>query len=229
MHLLYVKTQELREFFGDKIPHYAILSHTWEEEEVTLKDLQTPEHKSKRGYVKIQQTCRLAARQAINSMFDWYRNAEVCFVFLADVPPPQPGEDIEETVRRARWLTRGWTLQEFLASRRIIILDSAWQNIKRGNFRAISSLNNGLFVFTFEFTLLGYFTGIGVDTWRDAAISTKLSWAARRQTSRTEDMAYCLLGLLDINMPLLYGEGTRAFTRLLEEVMKKSNSHDLLW
>ncbi|KAK5630773.1 hypothetical protein RRF57_006488 [Xylaria bambusicola] len=232
------------QFFGDEIPPYAILSHTWGKEEVTFQDLQTLEHKSKQGYVKIEQTCRRAARkgcewvwidtccidksssaelsEAINSMFEWYQKAEICYVFLADVPP---SENLEHIFRQARWLTRGWTLQEFLAPRFISLLNSEWEDINPENF-PFAPLD--LRRVSFEQGLLGYITGINVHRWRDADIPTKLSWAARRQTSRTEDMAYCLLGLLDINMPLLYGEGTRAFTRLLEEVMKRSNSHGLL-
>jgi hypothetical protein len=52
-------------------------------------------------------------------------------------------------------------------------------------------------------------------------VSEKMSWAAKRQTTRVEDMAYCLLGLFEINMPLLYGEGPNAFMRLQEEIIRK--------
>lgn len=46
-------------------------------------------------------------------------------------------------------------------------------------------------------------------------------WASKRETTRIEDQAYCLLGIFDINMPLLYGEGTKAFKRLQEEIVRK--------
>lgn len=60
------------------------------------------------------------------------------------------------------------------------------------------------------------------------SIAQRISWAARRQTTRKEDQAYCLLGLFGVNMPLLYGEGDRAFIRLQEEIIKLSDDHSIL-
>ena len=61
--------------------------------------------------------------------------------------------------------------------------------------------------------------------------ANKMSWAAKRETTRSEDRAYCLLGLFGVNMPLLYGEGgARAFIRLQEEIMRRREDHSLfLW
>ncbi|KAI0914079.1 heterokaryon incompatibility protein-domain-containing protein [Ustulina deusta] len=223
MCLLNVETHQLEEFLRDRIPPYAILSHAWGEEEVTFQDLQHPSHGKK---PRIRQNCtdmRFGTRdgvkwvwvdtccidkfssaelpEAISSMFEWYRRAQVCYVFLADAPSPKPGETLEEAFRNARWLTRGWALQEFLAPGCIKLFNSAWRKVEPSSFP---------------------------HNWRAADVHTRLSWAASRQTSRREDMAYCLLGLLDVKMPLLYGEGPAAFSRLLEEVIKKSNSHGVL-
>jgi hypothetical protein len=55
-----------------------------------------------------------------------------------------------------------------------------------------------------------------------------MSWAARRQTTRLEDEAYCLLGIFDVHIPLLYGEGARAFRRLQEEIIKVSDDQSIL-
>ncbi|KAI1312804.1 hypothetical protein F5Y03DRAFT_381539 [Xylaria venustula] len=262
MRLLNVETRELKEFIGDEIPRYAILSHTWGEEEVTFQDLQHRSHKEKHGYAKIEQTCRLAAvdrlrwiwvdtccidksssaelSEAINSMFEWYQEAEVCYAFLADVSSSKPGDNIEEAFRNARWLTRGWTLQEFLAPSPIRLFNSTWQKLEPSNFPSIFDPHqfdeceldagklDGSDLDNFESELLLHFTGIDKRNWKAADVPTILSWAARRRTSRQEDMAYCLLGLLDVKMPLLYGEGAEAFPRLLEELMKKSNSHGVL-
>ncbi|KAI8951350.1 heterokaryon incompatibility protein-domain-containing protein [Xylaria longipes] len=213
MRLLNARTRQLEEFFGDRIPPYAIPSHTWGVAEVTFWDLQ---HHS------------AELSEAINSMLDWYEAAQVCYVFLDDVPPSNSGENVAEAFRNARWLTRGWTLQEFLAPSRIVMFNSSWEDIKRSDFplvclrdttpacsRALASL------------LVQHYNGIKKEYWRVADVPTRLSWAARRQISRREDTAYCLLGLLGVKMPLLYGEGSEAFPRLLEEVIKKSNSHDL--
>jgi hypothetical protein len=56
----------------------------------------------------------------------------------------------------------------------------------------------------------------------DVPVAVRMSWAATRETTREEDMAYCLLGIFDVNMPMLYGEGEKAFIRLQEEIIKQS-------
>ncbi len=103
MWLLNAHTGCLEEFFGDKTKPYAILSHTWEDEEISFRDLQNGKYAGKKGYEKIQKTCALAIEhgldyawvdtccidksssaelsEAINSMFRWYQRSEVCFVF----------------------------------------------------------------------------------------------------------------------------------------------------
>lgn len=65
------------------------------------------------------------------------------------------------------------------------------------------------------------------EPFQDACVATKMAWVARRQTSRMEDMAYCLLGIFGVNMPLLYGEGRKAFMRLQLEILKKSDDESL--
>ncbi len=62
------------------------------------------------------------------------------------------------------------------------------------------------------------------------SVAKRMSWASRRVTTRVEDAAYCLMGLFEINMPMLYGEGEKSFVRLQEEIMKESNDESLfLW
>ena len=51
-------------------------------------------------------------------------------------------------------------------------------------------------------------------------MARRMLWASARKTSRKEDIAYCLLGIFGVNMPLLYGGGEKAFARLQEEVLK---------
>jgi hypothetical protein len=60
-----------------------------------------------------------------------------------------------------------------------------------------------------------------------ASIPQRMSWASKRKTTRVEDLAYCLMGIFGINMPMLYGEGERAFIRLQEEIMKVSDDYSL--
>jgi hypothetical protein len=228
----------MREFTGSQIPPYAILSHTWEHDEVTLQQLiagaaDLGPLQAKAGFRKIHRTCELARMrdgleyawvdtccidktssaelaEAINSMFAWYRDAEVCYVFLADLEPGSD-EDLEVALPKCRWFTRGWTLQELIAPREVVFFDKEWNY--RGTKKQLTGLLNSI-------------TGIpeGI-LCQDAAlcqfpVARRLSWAARRQTTRVEDMAYCLLGIFDVNMPFIYGEGMKAFQRLQVKIVE---------
>jgi hypothetical protein len=249
MRLLNSRTKELENVSDPSQVKFAILSHTWgnDGEEVLFKDLgnlqsmiDTP------GYSKLTKTCDIAARkykyvwidtccidktssaelsEAINSMFRWYKEAQVCYVHLADF---EPVPDITpEAVRRSiinkrlascRWFTRGWTLQELIAPHQMEFFDKEWNFIggKRTLEAALSSitqvppevLQNNLAVHTIP-------------------VARRMSWAAHRQTTRVEDLAYCLLGLFDIHMPLLYGEGSKAFLRLQEHIASELNDLSL--
>jgi hypothetical protein len=136
MRLIDTTTRKLETFHAD-IPSYAILSHTWGNEEVSLREyeLDAPESRDKLGYKKIAQACLKANQdghqyiwidtccinidsssehfEAINSMFDWYRQSVICYALLEDVLEVS-------TISTARWFTRGWTLQELLAPRKIL-------------------------------------------------------------------------------------------------------------
>ncbi|KAE9363034.1 hypothetical protein N431DRAFT_423438 [Stipitochalara longipes BDJ] len=220
----------------NNIPPYAILSHTWgvDEEEVTFQDLSngSEQARSKVGYRKILFCGEQAARdnlqyfwvdtccidksnntelsEAINSMFRWYRDAAKCYVHLADVSA-EPGENRswELSFRRSRWFTRGWTLQELIAPHSVEF-------------------------FSVEGTVLGdkvlleqelhEITGIAVQALRgcalpDFTVTKRMAWAESRRTAREEDKAYCLLGIFDVCMPLIYGEGEKkALRRLRREI-----------
>jgi len=130
MRLLNVHTRRLEEFFGDAIPPYAILSHTWGHDEVVFKDFETEEHRKKQSYVKIEGCCLEAKKhgfsfvwvdtccidksssaelsEAINSMFQWYQAASVCYAYLEDVPPGEDPYQFGTAFRKSRWHTRGW-------------------------------------------------------------------------------------------------------------------------
>ena len=144
--------------------------------------------------------------EAINSMYRWYSQAHVCLVYLADVMPSSP-IDRQGQLMKSRWFTRGWTLQELLAPDDPIFFDSTWMQIgtKSDLEERISEA-----------------THISIEHLRDrygASVATRMSWASRRKTTRIEDTAYCLMGLFRVNMPLLYGEGRRAFSRLQQEII----------
>ncbi|KAI1103404.1 HET-domain-containing protein [Jackrogersella minutella] len=217
---------------------YAILSHTWGDDELSFQEIRDPfRARTRRGFSKIERTCRIAAgrglqyawvdtccidktssaelSEAINSMFTWYAHSAMCVVFLEDVPPESSFED---HFRRCRWLTRGWTLQELIAPRSVEFYDATWGF--RGSKLSLQAL-------------LANTTGIGEAVLRDSQtmfevpIARRMSWASMRQTTRIEDKAYCLLGIFGVNMPMIYGEGTRAFMRLQEEIAKDSSDLSL--
>lgn len=59
------------------------------------------------------------------------------------------------------------------------------------------------------------------------SVGQRMSWASKRMTTRIEDMAFCILGIFDINVPLLYGEGSKAFLRLQEQIWRETDDHSL--
>ncbi|KAE9375826.1 HET-domain-containing protein [Stipitochalara longipes BDJ] len=246
MWLINTTTLQL-EFFVDlynaRPRRYAILSHTWADEEVSFQEFQTLGSVSfKKGFKKIEMTCRLARKrgldyacvdtccidktnnveltEAINSMFLWYKESEVCFAYLSDLQPQSvmQSHHLEEHLGRCRWFTRGWTLQELIAPQHVEILDLEWSVIgqKTSLVAEISTL-----------------TGIDKDVLLDSnrlkniAVARKMSWAANRITTRVEDNAYCLIGIFDINMSMIYGEGHKAFYRLQEQIVRETNDLSL--
>ena len=225
---------------NDTIPPYAILSHTWgaDADEVTFEDLTNGTGKNKPGYEKIRfcgeqarqddlqyfwiDTCCInkanytELSQAINSMFRWYRDATRCYVYLLDVSSPalDTNEEFnprpwESNFRKCRWFERGWTLQELLAPISVEFFSREGQRF--GDKRSLKQQIHEI-------------TGITNSALQGAPLSQfsvdeRLSWIERRQTKLEEDKAYSLLGIFDVSMPLIYGEGReKAFKRLREEI-----------
>lgn len=180
-----------------------------------------------------QDTCCIDKRssaelsEAINSMWKIYGKSLSCVVHLADVPSLDTGrEHILSKLTESRWFTRGWTLQELLAPFEVIFCNSNWETI--GMLHRDLKLQDAVAEATRieKVYLVNYIDKGG--TLNRACVAKKLSWASTRQTTRPEDMAYCLLGLLDVNMPLLYGEGAKkAFLRLQHEFLKQSDDESI--
>ncbi|THU89440.1 HET-domain-containing protein, partial [Dendrothele bispora CBS 962.96] len=224
------------------IPPYAILSHTWGTEEVSFQDLQNPSDKTKQmsGFRKIEKSCEVARRyrfkyiwidtccidkrssaelsEAINSMYQCYLGSRVCYAFLSDVTGDEDPRVPSSSFRNSLWFSRGWTLQELLAPSSLIFFDKDWVE-----FGTKSSLKDVLTIVTNipPEILVG-------EPFSQVSIACRMSWAAKRQTTRPEDIAYCLLGIFGVNMPTLYGEGAeRAFMRLQEEIIKYSDDQSI--
>ncbi|KAF2118786.1 heterokaryon incompatibility protein-domain-containing protein [Lophiotrema nucula] len=247
MRLINTETYKLETFLNN-IPPYAILSHTWGEQEILFTDITDDlENAAKlKGWQKVVYCCRRALEdgwqyawidtccinkgdttelgEAINSMFRWYEDAEVCYAYLADVPPRYYAGTggVDEVgpwkwhLRSSRWFTRGWTLQELLAPTYLIFLDRTWGLI--GSREELAS----------EIQAISGITAKELLNFKTCCLATKLSWAVNRQTTREEDRAYSLLGLLEVNMPLIYGEGERAFQRLQHELIRSYNDESIL-
>ncbi|KAF5363034.1 hypothetical protein D9758_012616 [Tetrapyrgos nigripes] len=263
MRLLNTKTFRVQEFLTE-IPLYAILSHTWEDEEVTFQDIQNIANLAdtrnvqqltyedirafllsaqlpvKKGYTKVVQACVRARSyafdwiwidsccinkessaelsEAINSMYQYYENAVVCYVYLFDVSGKLHPKNSASDFKRSKWFTRGWTLQELLAPEVISFFDRDWTKIgTRWSLRDVISV-----VTTIPINVL---EGRSIDEY---SVAQKMSWAAHRQTTRPEDEAYCLMGIFGVSMSPIYGEGgDKAFMRLQQEIIRVSDDRSI--
>ncbi|KAL2128733.1 hypothetical protein VTI74DRAFT_8711 [Chaetomium olivicolor] len=318
MRLLNASTREVEEFYGTRIPQYAILSHVWGNEELSFHDVEViaryrrsqQEHAAhiisrpadssdamrlmllssmlmafrgdrsrvsraslpaptngyggeddetnrgglvpstsphpfelKEGYGKLAYACGQAERdgfqylwvdtccidkrssaevsEAINSMFGWYQRAAVCYVYLDDVHFDDYTEGYltwKDHFNSSRWFMRGWTLQELLAPRKVVLYAKGWR---------LLGTKSSLVKEIKKITKIDELTLLEPKLVHKASIAQRMSWAANRTTTRPENMAYSLMGIFGVNMPIIYGEGEHAFLRLQEEIIKGSDDHSI--
>lgn len=236
------------DFHESKIPQrYAILSHTWvgDDDEVTFRDLEEKRGTSKAGWRKIQ-FCALQAERdgiqffwidtccidksdsnelsrAINSMFRWYSRAEKCYVYLGDVPRALTEHDTEARdweldFSKSRWFERGWTLQELLAPASVDFFTRHGDKV--GNKTTLERQIRDA-------------TNIPVRALRGSPFSTftkeeRFSWQQSRRTKEEEDLIYSLLGMFDVSMPVIYGEGKQKARRRLEQEIDRASKGEHL-
>lgn len=245
MRLIKAETLRLETFDNeDHIPRYAILSHRWlHGQEVLFQDIVNHENDGSidlQGWSKIKNCCARALddgieyvwidtccinkessaelSEAINSMFRWYRSADRCYAYLNDV------ELNHETPWKVQftssaWFERAWTLQELIAPLRLEFFDRKWMRLGSRSL-LVNEISQA--------------SGIHKNVFADAcselskwSVAQRMSWASGRVATRTEDVAYSLLGIFDVNMPLLYGEGRKAFLRLQEEIIRRTHDHSI--
>ncbi|KAI6142929.1 heterokaryon incompatibility protein-domain-containing protein [Pisolithus tinctorius] len=244
---------EVMKYRDDETTKYAILSHRWgievDYEEMTglmkMEGWKRDEVRQRDGYQKIIKSCEQAMKdgyewlwidtccidkrssselsEAINSMYRWYRNAHVCHAYLHDVDestfPTRPANKFSKSNGWPEWFMRGWTLQELVAPKQLEFFNKNWVRI--GNKRRLAPMLEDI-------------TRIPIEVLRDGLGGAKnlgvaqiMSWAADRKTTRVEDRAYSLLGLFDVSMPMLYGEGKKAFHRLQLEIIRTSSDQSI--
>ncbi|GAW23120.1 hypothetical protein ANO14919_126700 [Xylariales sp. No.14919] len=223
---------------------YAILSHVWEENEIIFEDIivdDSVQSKRRASRHKIHKACEQAAKdgypyiwidtccidkrssaelsEAINSMFAWYRDAAICYAYLNDAPADLNTGVAKAEFTKSKWFRRGWTLQELLAPREVQFFSGDW--IPIGEKGTLSDL-------LAEITGIDREILLGEMPLSSASIARRMSWAAKREVTRPEDIAYSLMGIFSVNMPMLYGEGAeKAFLRLQEEIMRESDDQSL--
>jgi len=240
-----------------KNPQYAILSHRWSEPktEITFRTLnpadlrgftlQTPSAKKIRGACAkarerkpplawlwidtccIDKSSTVEETRSINSMFEWYRKATVCYTYLNDVVCPPRGD---QTFKRQQqqgsqprgqesvWFERGWTLQELLTPQSMEFYDVEWKFMGTradlaDDLQRVTGIDKR------------YLTGHS--SFREASVATKMSWMAGRVTKEVEDIAYSMLGLFNVNLTPLYGEGCKAFMRLQRAILESSTDESI--
>ncbi|KAI6022053.1 glycosyltransferase family 20-domain-containing protein [Pisolithus marmoratus] len=245
---------EVLKWLDDKSTSYAILSHRWGTEvnygEMTglaaMEVRKREKIKGRDGYQKIVRSCKQAEKdgyswlwidtccidkrssaelsEAINSMYRWYRNAQRCYVYLGDVdestfPTEQDFSKFDRSNGWPEWFSRGWTLQELIAPKEVEFFNKNWVSI--GTKEDLTSTLEGITRIPSEVLRSGQVVR------GNSSVAQIMSWAADRTTTRVEDRAYSLLGLLGVNMPLLYGEESGAFQRLQLEIIRVSSDHSI--
>lgn len=216
------------------------MSHRWTDDEALFEDVDKETAITRKGYLKLKGTILQACAdgyeylwddtccidksssaelsEAINSMCVWYQDAATCYAYLCDVPSTENDPEFEDHFSSNGWFTRGWTLQELVAPRNVSFYNETWCLLgTRGSLhRSVSSITG------IEAEVLDHTFPLS-----RASIAKRMPWAAKRQTTRCEDIAYSLMGMFSVNMAMLYGEGSRAFQRLQEEILKISDDESM--
>lgn len=219
----------LEDFPGSVVPFYAILSHSWgaDDAEVKFEDVQDGTRDfndiTKPGYDKLRfcqkqversglryfwiDTCCIKKsdsselQRSLNSMFYWYQRAAICYVYLSDVSINDWTEGTPfkwlQALTRSRWFTRGWTLQELLAPPKVTFFSNEGESL--GDKQSLA-------------TTIATITQIPTPALRGVKLSQfsqgeRFSWATNRQTTMPEDSAYCLIGIFDVQLHMLYADG----------------------
>ncbi|KAG2115485.1 hypothetical protein DEU56DRAFT_840989 [Suillus clintonianus] len=150
------------------------------------------------------------------------------FPYMHRIPDLEEGEN-GERVKVDIWFTRGWTLQELLAPSRIKFYGADWKPLIPLRYSESDRVSMTIMrkISTITHIPLEDLESFIPGTNR---VPEKMLWASKRRTTRIEDTAYSLIGIFDVSLMIAYGEGNRAFFRLMEEIMKRYDKWDMfLW
>ncbi|KAK4624512.1 hypothetical protein CLAFUW4_05692 [Fulvia fulva] len=174
--------------------------------------------------------------EAINSMYNWYQDSWESIAYVQDVTAAPCAEGCRSrcqeciaTLRQfeeSRWFTRGWTLQELIAPQKLIFVNNNWQNFGSGA-TIVPRIELPMSQIIERVIRVPLILLEDPDQLVDYSMAQRMSWAATRDTTRSEDQAYCLIGLLGVNMSLLYGEGGQAWIRLQHEIARTWNDESI--
>ncbi|KAM0214176.1 hypothetical protein ACHAQI_003800 [Fusarium lateritium] len=220
---------------------YATLSHTWGPYEATYQEWHNAQARESYAAKKIRDACQVVkesmglqwlwadtccinkadkgeVNEAVNSMFSWYRSSNVCLAYLSDVPTANTNDNelLWSQVRGSRWFTRGWTLPELLAPPQLIFYAADWTILGRRDDSLAELISE---ITGIDQTYLSRRKDL-----QQASVGEKMSWMSNRKTTRVEDMAYCMLGILGIEMDVHYGQGKRAMGRLQKRIEEKTST-----
>ncbi|KIM56619.1 hypothetical protein SCLCIDRAFT_58021, partial [Scleroderma citrinum Foug A] len=244
-------------FGHDEATEYMILSHWWIGQEVDYNEIvklakMDEEERSeifwRAGYQKILQSCEQVKKngykwlwvdtccidkrssaelsEAINSMYRWYENSRICYAYLQDVhssslPTVCNNEKYPKSRGWLEWFSHGWTLQEMIVPRDVQFFNMDWHPI--GDKRTLPPILEAITRVPQHILMEGLSSN-------RPCVAQIMSWAAYRTTTRVEDKAYSLMSLLDMNMPMLYGEGKKAFHHLQLEIIRTLNDQSIfMW
>ncbi|KAG2345354.1 hypothetical protein BDR05DRAFT_133832 [Suillus weaverae] len=220
----------------------AMLSHRWEASEPLFRDIQNKVVYNLNpvgGIAKLQFFCKTARdagcrwawmdsccidqnnpvelQESVNSMFVWYRHSALTIIYLADVTPSSKSG----ALAKSAWITRGWTVQEFLAPSIVLFYQQDWSlylDDRSSNHKKSVAIMRELGDVTRidAQALIAFHPGM-------RGAREKLQWVSTRVTTLQEDIAYSLFGIFGVHLPVLYGEKKQnALGRLLQEIVALS-------
>ncbi|KAI6111557.1 hypothetical protein EDD16DRAFT_1835908 [Pisolithus croceorrhizus] len=240
MYLLNAHTEQLEDIHGKR--PYAILSHAWAVgERDYFQKIGTKSVRTEPGYEKVQMCCRLARQDGLDyvwidnccadansrstrsevriSAYAWFQQAQVCYTYLGDVDGNENPRETHSQFRRSKWFGRSWTLQELLAPKHVFFFAKDWTMIgTKADLVDIVSKVTGIHKDALEYP----------ERIPCFSIATRMSWARGRTSTKDEDRVYALMGLFDVNLPVVYGEGeTKTFLKLQNEIMKVTDDQSI--